>query len=115
MRIPLMIRAFAVIALLGNSLGAAEPLSLGSLFTDHAVLQRDMAVPVWGKAEPGLTVMVRFAEQEKSVTADNRGMWMVKLDPLAASAERRDMTVRSVPGSTPSVPRPTHRSIPCSF
>ena len=39
-----------VFTLLSAPLSAAEKLSLGSLFTDHAVLQREMAVPVWGKA-----------------------------------------------------------------
>ena len=98
MRIPLIATTLAVIALLSNALDAAEPLSLGSLFTDHAVLQRDLSVPVWGKAEPGLTVMVQFAGQEKSATTDKSGKWMVKLDPLVASAEGRDMTVSTVPG-----------------
>ena len=46
---------------------------LGSLFTDHAVLQRDMVVPVWGKAEPGREVVVQFAAQEK--TGHGRQRW----------------------------------------
>ena len=95
MRIPLIARTLAVIALLSSSLGAAEPLSLNSLFTDHAVLQRDMAVPVWGKAEPGQKVVVQFAGQEKLATADKDGKWLVKLDPLPASAEPRVLTAES--------------------
>ena len=63
MRIPSIARTLAVVALFSGSLTAAEPLSLGSLFTDHAVLQRDMAVPVWGQAEPGQKVVVQFAGQ----------------------------------------------------
>ena len=57
MRIQLIVRTLAVIALLASSIQAAEKLSLNSLFTDHAVLQRDIAVPVWGKAEPGTQVV----------------------------------------------------------
>ena len=53
--------ALALVALLSSLAAATEPLSLGSPFTDHAVLQRDMAVPVWGKAEPGSEVSVEFA------------------------------------------------------
>jgi hypothetical protein len=39
---------------------------LASPFTDHAVLQRDAAVPVWGWSDhPGATVKVAFAGQTK--------------------------------------------------
>ena len=63
MRIPLtVVRVLAVIGLAWSSLStlsAAEKLSLSSLFTDHAVLQRDIAAPIWGWAKPGdkLTVI----------------------------------------------------------
>src|SRR5258708_24056110 len=98
MRIQLVGQTLAVIALWFNSLQAAEPLTLGSLFTDHAVLQRDMAVPVWGKAEPGAKVVVQFAGQEKQAAADKAGKWIVKLDPMAASAEGRALIVRTESG-----------------
>jgi sialate O-acetylesterase len=87
-----MIRVLAVIALAPLSGLAAEPLKLSSLFTDNAVLQRDLAVPVWGRAEPGQVVQVQFADQEKSATADKDGRWMIKLEALAASAEGRTLT-----------------------
>ncbi|GEP41691.1 hypothetical protein BGE01nite_09820 [Brevifollis gellanilyticus] len=51
------------------------------------VLQRDKAVPVWGKAEPGEEVVVEFAGQKKTAKADASGKWMVKLDPMPANAE----------------------------
>jgi sialate O-acetylesterase len=97
MRIHLAAQAIAVVALLSHSLDAAEPLTLSSLFTDQAVLQRDMAAPVWGKAEPGQQIVVQFAAQEKKATADKDGRWMVKLDPMPASAEGRTLTVKVVP------------------
>jgi len=31
----------------------AADLKLAGVFTDHAVLQRDAAAPVWGRADPG--------------------------------------------------------------
>lgn len=77
------------------SLHAAEKLRLSSVFTDHAVLQRDLAVPVWGRAEPGTKVVVQFAEQEQTATADKDGRWSVKLAPLTASAEGRDLVAKS--------------------
>ncbi len=102
MRIPqltITVRVLAFVGLLSNSLSAAEKLSLSSLFTDHAVLQRDIAVPVWGKAEPGSKLLVQFAGQEKSATTDKDGKWSVKLDPLTASAEGRALSVKVVEGN----------------
>ena len=79
--------------------GAQEqPLELASPFIDNAVLQRELKVPVWGWAEPGAKVTVAFAGQSKSVTTDEKGKWMVRLDPLVASAEERE----SPPGSSVS-------------
>ena len=52
------------------------------MFSDHMVLQRDMAVPVWGKADPNEIVSVSFRNQSQTTTADKNGKWMVKLDPL---------------------------------
>ena len=99
MRIPLIVRLLVILGLFSSPLNAAEKLSLSSLFTDHAVLQRDIAVAVWGKAEPGLKVVVQFAGQEKPATADKDGKWSVKLDSLAASAEGRTLTVKAESGS----------------
>jgi len=53
------------------------------LFTDGAVLQRDIAVPVWGTADDGEKVTVKFQGQEVSTTAKD-GKWMVKLAALKA-------------------------------
>ena len=81
------------------SLQAAEPLTLSSLFTDNAVLQRDLAVPVWGKAEPGQVIQVQFAGQEKSAKTNKEGKWMVRLDPLQASGESRTLTAKADGGN----------------
>ncbi|MEI8043838.1 MAG: sialate O-acetylesterase [Verrucomicrobiota bacterium] len=74
------------------SLSAAE-FKLASIFTDHAVLQRDAPVPVWGWADAGTEVTVEFAGQRKTISADANGKWMVRLDPLKASAEPGTLTV----------------------
>ena len=68
---------------------AGEP-KLAGVFSDHAVLQRDMADPVWGTADAGTEVVVEFANQKKMATADVNGKWRVKLDPMPASAEPRE-------------------------
>jgi sialate O-acetylesterase len=72
---------------------AQASLVLGSVFSDRMILQRDLPVPVWGRAEPGATVTVSFAGQEKSTPVAPDGRWSVRLDPLPASAEPRVLSV----------------------
>jgi sialate O-acetylesterase len=71
----------------------AAELKLAALFSDHMVLQCDKPVPIWGWAPAGETVKVEFAGQTKKTTADTNGKWTVKLDPLKASAEPRELKV----------------------
>ena len=72
-------------------LAAEAKVELAPVFSDNAVLQRGMEVPVWGFADPGESVTVKFADQTKTATADKDGKWMVKLDPLTASKENRTL------------------------
>ena len=71
-----------------------QPL-LHPLFGDHAVLQRDTKVPVWGWAAPGARITVSFAGQEKTATAGTGGTWLLSLDPMAACATSRTLNVQS--------------------
>ena len=57
-------------------------VKLPPVFSDHMVLQRDVAAPVWGTAAPEEEVTVSIAGQTKSTKADAKGLWRVKLDPL---------------------------------
>ena len=79
------------------SILAVHPLvaevSLAPLFQDGAVLQRDLPVPVWGRADAGSQVTVSFAGQSQTATADSGGAWKVTLKPMPASAEGRMMTI----------------------
>lgn len=59
-------------------------LKVHALFSDHMVLQADLACPVWGTAEPGEEVTVSIAGQKKTAKAGGDGKWSVKLDPLHA-------------------------------
>ena len=51
--------SFFVTGLFLTSTLLGEGLSFAKIFTDHCVLQRDMAVPIWGWAAPGAAVSVR--------------------------------------------------------
>ncbi|BCX46320.1 hypothetical protein HAHE_02280 [Haloferula helveola] len=75
-------------------------VELGAPFTHQAVLQRDMKLPVWGWAKPGVKVEVSFAGQKKQATAGKDGKWMLELDPLEASSEPRDMVITESTGDS---------------
>lgn len=68
-------------------------VKLSKVFTPHMVLQRGMAVPIWGTAAAGEKVKVAFAGQTKTATADDKGAWRVKLDALKVNAEPQVLTV----------------------
>jgi len=57
-------------------------VKLASPFQSHRVLQRELPVPVWGKADPGERITVEFAGQKKAVVAGSDGRWHVELAPL---------------------------------
>lgn len=62
------------------------------LFADHMVLQRGQVLPVWGWADPGETVTVKFAGQTLGATADAQGDWRVNLNPVTGS-DPLEMTI----------------------
>lgn len=72
---------------------ASAELRLPAVFSDHMILQRGAPDPVWGWADAGSRVTVRFAGQSHSATAAPDGKWMIRLDSLEASAEPREFSV----------------------
>jgi sialate O-acetylesterase len=82
--------------------GADSPrqlaIELGAPFCDNTVLQREMAVPVWGWSKPGTQITVEFAGQKKTATAGADGKWMVKLDPLKVSFDPAEMVITESTG-----------------
>ena len=76
----------ALLLALNVPVQAAEKpqLKLHSLFTDHAVLQAGMKVPVWGHAPPGTEVTVSAAGVKASDTADAEGRWKATLPAVNA-------------------------------
>lgn len=77
-----MNRCVVILSLLAAS--ARAEVVPDPMFTDHMVLQRELPVPVWGTAEAGEKVRVRFLDQDISTVADKDGRWLVKLQPLKA-------------------------------
>ncbi|HEX8145519.1 MAG TPA: sialate O-acetylesterase [Pyrinomonadaceae bacterium] len=83
----------AAIALLLSAASVRADVVLPDVLGSGMVLQRERAVPIWGKADPGEAVTVRFANQSKRATADRDGKWRVKLDPMRANASAATMTI----------------------
>jgi sialate O-acetylesterase len=73
---------------------AQADVTVPTMFSDHAVLQRNMSVPVWGTASPGEQVTVEFDRQSKSTEASGSGDWMIYLDPMEASISPGYMVIR---------------------
>jgi sialate O-acetylesterase len=102
----------ALPALLAAATICAAParanVKLPAMFTDHAVLQRGMPVPVWGSADPDEEITVSIAGQTHKTKADDKGEWRVTLEPLKVGKpltlvaegknrlERKDMLVGEV-------------------
>ncbi len=75
-----------------SSAGSNADVVPSALFSPGAILQRERPVPVWGTADEGETVEVRFAGQVKKTVAKD-GRWMVTLDPMSASSEGRTLEI----------------------
>jgi sialate O-acetylesterase len=69
---------------LGTVLPAQGTLELPTVFSDHMVLQRDVAIPVWGLAVPGSEVTVTLAGRSGKTRAGNDGRFSIRLPKLSA-------------------------------
>jgi sialate O-acetylesterase len=89
MRRCLPLRYFCVLLL---ALAVIHPAAAGLLhatFQDHAVLQREAPIPVWGTTRPGATVTVSLATASAAVShvtahAGTDGRWQATLPALPA-------------------------------
>lgn len=59
-------------------------VSLPSIVGNGMVLQRNETLKIWGWAQPGEKVTVRFMKKSYSTVTGNDGKWMVKLNPMNA-------------------------------
>ncbi len=79
----LMVLSAAWVLVVASPFAMADA-KLPAVIGDNMVLQREMAVPIWGKADPGEKVTVSLGSQRVRAKADEQGRWMVKLAPLEA-------------------------------
>ena len=70
-------------------------LRVAAVFGDNAVLQREVALPVWGSAPAGTEIHIEFAGQSRIATADKNGKWLTRLEAMPASSEGRPLHIYS--------------------
>jgi sialate O-acetylesterase len=64
-------------------------MKLAALFSDHAVMQRDIAIPVWGWTTPHATVSVTLGDNRAMTKAGADGKFLVRLAPMSAGGPYR--------------------------
>ena len=64
-------------------------MQFATIFQNHAVLQRNLPIPIWGLGEPGELVRIQLADHEGQVLVDDRGYWLLRLPPLPAGGPHK--------------------------
>ena len=63
---------------------ADAKITMPQLFQSGMVMQRGKSIPVWGKADAGETITIRFNKKEYTTTADANGRWRIDLPKMKA-------------------------------
>ncbi len=87
------VRTFFLVFCTAIACNAFAEVRLPGIISDHMVVQRDMPVRIFGKAEPGEAVSVAFRGQTVETSADATGRWEVWLQPLSPGPAA-EMTIR---------------------
>ena len=87
-----MKKIFLICATLFCLTNAEAKITMPQLFQSGMVMQRGKTIPVWGKADTGETVTIRFNKKQYQTTADANGRWRVDLPKMKAGGPY-EMTV----------------------
>ena len=63
---------------------ADAKITMPQLFQSGMVMQRGKVMPIWGKADAGETVTIKFNKKEYTTTADADGRWRIDLPKMKA-------------------------------
>lgn len=88
---PLRLRALFLTSVCFAGSAIAD-VKLPSIISDNMVLQQETPATVWGWAEAGEQVSVKFAGKTAQATADAKGKWKVKLADLKPE-DKGELTV----------------------
>jgi sialate O-acetylesterase len=84
----------AAIAIFGAPSRLSADIRLPGIISDHMVLMRASAVPIWGKAEVGEAVTVTFDGKTASTVAAADGNWSVNLDLATAAPGPHQLEIK---------------------
>ena len=94
---PLVERKFLAVAvivlLFCLRLSLAAEVEMPKVFTNNMVLQRELPVTIWGRADSQEDVTVAFSDQTLKTTADENGQWSVTLKAMKADAIKHTLKV----------------------
>lgn len=98
-RFPVRLLLFMMLSFLPSSVMAGN-IRLPKLISDCMVLQRDVDLDIWGWADPGTMITVRFNGSYYETKTGNDGEWMVTLPPQQAGGpyllEVNEIVIRDV-------------------
>jgi sialate O-acetylesterase len=78
------LRLLALLVLISQGARSYAQVRLPNVFSDHAVLQRNRPIHVWGSSTPGAHLLAHFHQQQIASIADARGRWSLYLQPESA-------------------------------
>jgi sialate O-acetylesterase len=76
--------AVALMTVVGPMMAARAEIRLPKAISDHAVLQRERPIHIWGQATPGAHVVAQFHGKSVAADADTLGKWSLYLAPEPA-------------------------------
>jgi sialate O-acetylesterase len=80
-----LVIVFASAAVLLGADSVRADVQVAELFTEHAVLQRDRPLPVWGWADAGEKVRISLGKESGVAVTGTDGRWQVTLKPQPVS------------------------------
>ena len=81
---PMTLRFSLLLTLLPLTISSHAQVTVPKILSDHMVVQRELPVHVWGRAEPGEVVTVTFRGETVSGSTNRLGHWDAYLKPQAA-------------------------------
>lgn len=95
----MMLRSLLALSLIlmGTSVYGASLFD--EMFQDHAVLQRDRPIAIWGQTEPNSNITLKLLDQETTARSDAEGKWSAQLAAVAAGGPY-ELSARTASGQT---------------
>jgi len=90
-----MKRFFSIFLSLFLAQSSHARLVLPKILGHNMVLQQGVPVAIWGWADAGQEVVVKFKGQLKKTTADTKGGWKLYLNPLRASFDNASIHIKA--------------------